>query len=133
MSRSPRPFEAGVAPLPSSSKIAKEIAGGLNRSTLLGSAARADGAAGYALMAEIVYQTGPHYFAVRAAGAADPLGEGADEFGDFGVLYGRSATKDWGHASVAAGLAITASRILPRCVQWGELYYARGSDHCGSR
>src|SRR4051812_3486064 len=113
MSRSPRPFEAGVAPLPSSSKIAKEIAGGLNRSTLallvllvssvsaplaaqgrsrlwlglapLGSAARADGAAGYALMAEIVYQTGPHYFAVRAAGAADPLGEGADEFGDFGV------------------------------------------------
>jgi hypothetical protein len=73
----------------------------------LGSAARADGAEGMAVMAEIVYQTGPHYFALRAAGAADPLGEGADEFGDFGLLYGRAALRPWGHASVAAGLAIT--------------------------
>jgi hypothetical protein len=73
----------------------------------LGSAARSDGAEGYAVMAEIVYQTGPHYFAVRAVGAADPLGEGGDEFGDFGLLYGRSAKRDWGHASIAAGLAIT--------------------------
>jgi arginase len=73
----------------------------------LGSAARGDGAEGMAVMAEIVYQTGPHYFALRAAGAADPLGEGADEFGDFGLLYGRAALRPWGHASVAAGLAIT--------------------------
>jgi hypothetical protein len=73
----------------------------------LGSAARADGAEGYAIMAEMVYQTGPHYFAIRAAGAADPFGEGADEFGDFGLLYGRAAKRQWGHASVAAGLAIT--------------------------
>jgi hypothetical protein len=73
----------------------------------LGSAARSDGAEGYAVMAEIVYQTGPHYFALRAVGAADPLGEGADEFSDVGMLYGRSAKRDWGHVSVAAGLAIT--------------------------
>jgi hypothetical protein len=73
----------------------------------LGSAARADGAEGYAIMAEIVYQTGPHYLAIRAAGAADPFGEGADEFGDIGVLYGRAAKRPWGHASVAAGLAAT--------------------------
>jgi hypothetical protein len=73
----------------------------------LGGGGRADGAEGYAVMAEIVYQTGPHYFAIRAAGAADPLGEGADEFGDFGLLYGRAAKGPWGHASVAAGLAIT--------------------------
>jgi len=58
-------------------------------------------------MAEIVYQTGPHYFALRAAGAADPSGENADEFGEIGVLYGRAAKRSWGHASLAAGLAIT--------------------------
>jgi hypothetical protein len=73
----------------------------------LGSAARADGTEGYAVMAEIVYQTGPHYFALRAVGAADALGSEADEFGDFGLLYGRAAKRPWGHASVAAGLAIT--------------------------
>jgi hypothetical protein len=78
----------------------------------VGSAARTDGASGYALMAEIVYQTGPHYVAVRAAGAADVLGESGDEFGDFGLLYGRAAKRAWGHASVAAGLAITG---VPSC------------------
>jgi hypothetical protein len=48
-----------------------------------GSGARADGATGAALMAELVYQVRAHHFAIRALGVIDPYGEGADEFGEF--------------------------------------------------
>jgi hypothetical protein len=73
----------------------------------VGSGARADGATGAAVMAEAVYQVRAHHFAIRAVGVVDPYGENADEFGEFGLLYGRAAKKSWGHASIAAGLAIT--------------------------
>ena len=73
----------------------------------LGSAARSDGAGGAALMGEIVYQVKAHHFAIRAMGAADPFGEGADEFGEIGLLYGRAAKRPWGHGAIAAGLAVT--------------------------
>jgi hypothetical protein len=73
----------------------------------LGSAARSDGASGFALMGEIVYQVKAHHFAIRAMGAADPFGEGADEFGEIGLLYGRAAKRAWGHGTIAAGLAVT--------------------------
>jgi hypothetical protein len=73
----------------------------------LGGAATTSEASGMALMGEVVYQTGPHHFAIRAMGAADPFGEDADEFGEIGVLYGRGAKRDWGHATIAAGLALT--------------------------
>lgn len=58
-------------------------------------------------MAEIIYQTGVHHFGVRALGAADPFGSSGDELGEVGVVYGRSATRPWGHGAVAAGLAWT--------------------------
>ena len=79
----------------------------------LGGAASSSEAGGMALMGEVVYQTGPHHFAIRAMGAADPFGEDADEFGEIGVLYGRAAKKAWGHATVAAGLAITGFGSCP--------------------
>jgi hypothetical protein len=72
-----------------------------------GSGARADGATGAAFMAEVVYQVRAHHFAIRALGVIDPYGESADEFGEFGLLYGRAAKRSWGHASIASGLAIT--------------------------
>jgi hypothetical protein len=58
-------------------------------------------------MAEIIYQTGVHHFGLRALGAADPFSSSGNEFGEIGVLYGRSATKPWGHAAISAGLAWT--------------------------
>jgi hypothetical protein len=73
----------------------------------LGSATRADGAAGFALMGEVVYQVRAHHFSIRGFGAADPFGTGADSFGEIGVLYGRAAKRKWGHASISAGLALT--------------------------
>jgi hypothetical protein len=73
----------------------------------LGGAASTSEASGMAIMGEVVYQTGPHHFAIRAMGAADPFGEDADEFGELGILYGRAAKRDWGHATIAAGLALT--------------------------
>jgi hypothetical protein len=73
----------------------------------LGSGARADGSSGFAGMAELVYQVKSHHFAARAVGVVDPFGENADEFGELGLLYGRAAKRLWGHASVAAGLALT--------------------------
>jgi hypothetical protein len=60
-----------------------------------------------AVMAELVYQVRAHHFAIRALGVVDPYGESADEFGEFGLLYGRAAKRQWGHASIASGLAIT--------------------------
>ena len=72
-----------------------------------GSGARADGATGAALMAELVYQVRAHHFVIRALGVVDPYGENADEFGELGLLYGRAAKRSWGHASIASGLAIT--------------------------
>jgi hypothetical protein len=73
----------------------------------LGGAGGSDARGGGALMAEIIYQTGVHHFGVRALGAADPFGYSGDEFGEVGVVYGRSATRPWGHAAIAAGLAWT--------------------------
>jgi hypothetical protein len=73
----------------------------------LGGGSRADGSGGFALMAEVVYQVRAHHFAIRGLGVVDPLGEGADEFGEIGLLYGRSAKREWGHGAIAAGLAIT--------------------------
>jgi hypothetical protein len=58
-------------------------------------------------MAQIVYQTKVHQFSVRAMGAADPFGYSGDEFGELGVLYGRAAKREWGHAAIATGLAWT--------------------------
>jgi hypothetical protein len=58
-------------------------------------------------MAELGYQVRAHHFAIRALGVVDPYGTGADEFGEFGLLYGRAAKRPWGHASIASGLAIT--------------------------
>jgi hypothetical protein len=72
-----------------------------------GSGARADGAAGGAFLAEVVYQVRAHHFAIRALGVIDPYSDNADEFGEFGLLYGRAAKRPWGHASIATGLAIT--------------------------
>jgi hypothetical protein len=74
----------------------------------LGSAARSDGASGFAVMGEIVYQVKAHHFTIRAMGAAEPFGEGADEFGEIGLLYGRAAKRTWGHAAISGGLAITS-------------------------
>jgi hypothetical protein len=74
----------------------------------VGGGARADGASGAALMAEVVYQVKAHHFAIRGLGVVDPFGENADEFGELGLLYGRAAKRLWGHASIATGLAITA-------------------------
>jgi len=73
----------------------------------LGSAARADGASGFAVMGEVVYQVRAHHFAVRALGAADPFDTGADAFGEIGLLYGRAAKRKWGHGAISAGLAVT--------------------------
>ena len=79
----------------------------------MGGAANTSESSGMAVMGEVVYQTGSHHFAIRAMGAADPFGEGADEFGEIGVLYGRAAKRRWGHAAVAAGLAITGFGACP--------------------
>jgi arginase family protein len=73
----------------------------------LGGGGRADGASGIALMGEVVSQVRAHHFALRGLGVVDPLGEGADEFGEIGLLYGRAAKRAWGHGAIAAGLAIT--------------------------
>jgi hypothetical protein len=62
-----------------------------------------EGAAG---MGELVYQTGPHHFAIRGLIAGDPFGDDVP-FGEVGVLYGRSAKRKWGHSAIAAGLAWT--------------------------
>jgi hypothetical protein len=72
----------------------------------LGGAGGSNAAGGGALMAEIVYQTKVHQFSVRAVGAADPFGYSGDEFGEIGVLYGRSAKRRWGHAAISTGLAL---------------------------
>jgi hypothetical protein len=72
----------------------------------LGSAGSTDGAGGGAVMAELVYQTGAHHFAVRALGAIDVIGHGGG-LGEIGALYGRSAKRTWGHSAIAAGLAWT--------------------------
>jgi hypothetical protein len=85
----------------------------------LGGAATTSEASGMALMGEVVYQTGPHHFAIRAMGAADPLGEDADEFGEIGALYGRAAKREWGHATVAAGLAVTGFGSCPDSASGG--------------
>ena len=73
----------------------------------LGGAGGSVGEGGGALMAEIIYQTGVHHFGVRALGAADPFGYSGDEFGEVGVLYGRSVKRRWGHAAISTGLAWT--------------------------
>lgn len=73
----------------------------------LGSGARGDGASGFAVMGEIVYQVRAHHFSIRGFGAADPFGTGADEFGEVGLLYGRAAKRKWGHGAISAGLALT--------------------------
>jgi hypothetical protein len=73
----------------------------------LGGAGGSVAQGGGALMAEIIYQTGVHHFGVRAVGAADPFGYSGDEFGEVGVLYGRTAKRPWGHAAISTGLAWT--------------------------
>jgi hypothetical protein len=80
----------------------------------LGSAARTDGAAGVAVMGELVYQVKVHQFALRGILAADPLGENGDEFGEVGLLYGRVALRKWGHTSIAGGVAVTGIAPCPR-------------------
>jgi hypothetical protein len=72
-----------------------------------GGAGGGNSTGGGALMAQIVYQTNAHQFTVRAMGAADPFGNGGDEFGEIGVLYGRAAKRRWGHAAISTGLAWT--------------------------
>jgi hypothetical protein len=52
-------------------------------------------------MAEIVY------LGIRAIGAADPFGYSGNEFGEIGVLYGRSVKRQWGHLAISTGLAWT--------------------------
>jgi hypothetical protein len=73
----------------------------------LGGAGGSNAAGGGALMAEVVYQTRAHHFGIRALGAADPFGYSGDEVGEVGVLYGRSAKRNWGHAAISTGLAWT--------------------------
>ena len=79
----------------------------------IGGAASTSESEGMALLGEVVYQSGPHHFAIRGLGVIDPLGEDADEFGELGVLYGRAAKRTWGHAAIAAGLALTGFGACP--------------------
>jgi hypothetical protein len=98
----------------------------------LGSGARADGG-GVAVMGELVYQVRPHHFALRGILVADPLGEDADAFGELGLLYGRTALRKWGHASIAAGLAITGTTPCSgRCSTLGLPVVAEISARLGS-
>jgi hypothetical protein len=80
----------------------------------LGGAGRTDGAGGAAVMAQLAYQTRAHQFSLRAMGAADLFGSNADEFGEIGLLYGRTKKRPWGHASIAGGLALTYLSSCPR-------------------
>jgi hypothetical protein len=79
----------------------------------LGSGARADGASGFGVMGELVYQIRAHHFVIRALGVADPFGDNADSFGEIGALYGRAAKRRWGHAAISAGLALTGVSSCP--------------------
>jgi hypothetical protein len=99
----------------------------------IGSAARTDEAGGAALMGELVFQVKHHHFALRALGAADPFSENDDHFGEVGLLYGRTALRKWGHASIAGGLALTAISPCPNggCTTLGLPVVAEVSARLG--
>ncbi len=75
--------------------------------TGFGGAGGGNSTGGAAVMAEVVYQRGVHQVGVRAVGVTDVFGYSDSELGELGLLYGRSATRVWGHASISAGLAWT--------------------------
>ena len=58
-----------------------------------------------AASAQMVLQTGPHYFALRLLGMADPIGGSSGSFTEVSALYGRALLGGLGHVSIASGLA----------------------------
>ncbi len=63
-------------------------------------------ASGAGVLGQLVYQKNAHHIAVRGLWFADIYSN--DSMGELGVLYGRAAKRDWGHATAAAGLAFTS-------------------------
>jgi hypothetical protein len=62
-------------------------------------------------MAQLVFQKRAHHFAARGLLVFDPFD--SDVIGELGVLYGRAATRPWGHAAIAGGVAYTSIEPCP--------------------
>jgi hypothetical protein len=62
---------------------------------------------GVAIVTQLVFQKAPHHLALRLGAIADLYDPGSCDLLDAGVLYGRTAMGPMGHATIAAGLALT--------------------------
>lgn len=60
---------------------------------------------GAAAVGMLVVQRQPHHIALRGLVASDVFASDACEFGEIGVLYGRTITGRVGHAAISTGLS----------------------------
>ncbi len=87
---------------------------------------------GLTLDGAVVHQRGPHYFALRGFMLADPFDAGASSTRELALLYGRSATRRYGHVAVASGLAAVTidpcgTRLGVACTTLGVPFVAEAA------
>ena len=75
------------------------------------SAANGKDGEGIGVLVQLAWQKGPHHVALRGVGVASPFDPSSEAIAEVGVLYGRTRSSAWGHATMAAGVAATDAGV----------------------